>query len=171
MLYQSDVYGHCRPTFLSIFEPAQGRRGRQRRLAPDESLERRIVPKAIVIDEILIAECQAKNPLSEHMQSCVLAFSGLSVVAHCLCHSFEQPLPAIGLPQQDAAPVARHRTSVEGDLDSFMLNAWKTDPRTVTNRHSAPREFFCLFSLDAFYVVGDGAQVFPYETGISPHFA
>ena len=103
-----------------MLEAVQRALARQRRaaLAPSTELvgqqrQQRVVAQGVVIVEVLVAQREARDPLSHQGPDRVLRQTRIAPVRETGGHPVEQPDAPVGLPQQQGSPVRSDRAAIE----------------------------------------------------------
>ena len=101
--------------------------------------KRRVLAQLVVIVEILVAQHQAKNPLSDQRLHTVLDIAGITPVGEALGKPTDQPQATIHLSQQQRSGVRRDLAAIKPGNNRSSLNGFKREqPRCTLCLHRGP---------------------------------
>ena len=110
----------CRLARRRMLEPIERALAGERRTARSSRLEfagqdrhRRIVPQLIVVERVLISQCQADDPLADQRGDLVLDPVRRAPIAETAGKPLDKPDRLVRGPQQQRAGIRGHRTAVE----------------------------------------------------------
>ena len=108
-----------------MLESAQGWRTRQRCDTIDRRLQCQVVPQLAMVVEILIAQRQAVQTLTQLGQRAVPAASRVARIPQHAGRCRAQSEAAVGGTQQQHATVAAHRAARKINLNRALATGWK----------------------------------------------
>src|SRR5262245_62899620 len=79
--------------------------------------EQRILAQLLVVEQILVAERDAVNPLPDQLLDAVLDQPGVPVIGEARGQPTKDPSPTLHLAQQQGAAIGADRPAVETGLD------------------------------------------------------
>ena len=120
-LQQYLVDRHHPGTLCPGLEPAQGRGAGQHPVLPDRRLQGRIVAQLVVIVQVLVAQTQGIQPLTQQMQLAVLATGLPTGIAKQPGYPGCQTEPAVLFAHQHHPAIAGDFSAVEIGLDFTAL--------------------------------------------------
>jgi hypothetical protein len=135
--------GIARGLRAAQFQPVQRRLARRRRAVPTprrklahQNRHHRIVPKPVVIDEVLVTQRQAEHTLTDQGPHFVFHQVGPPAVPEARRKSLHQPDRPIGRPQQHRSGVRTDRPAVKRRLNSAAFHRCKSKQiRATLCRH------------------------------------
>jgi hypothetical protein len=117
---------------LSVLLPASGAQSVRRAVSLPASHQHRIVPQLVVVDEILIAERDAKHPLRHHRLDAVLNLALGPSIIKAGSEPLGQTDRPIGRAQQQPAGVRRDLAAIKGGHHLAALDHFITEQVAVT---------------------------------------
>jgi len=100
-------------------------RAQHRGKLPGQRRKSWILAQLVVIVEVLIAKCQAKNPLASQRLDLMLDIARIAPVAEALGEPTDQPQAAINLAQQQATRIRGDVAAVEAGHHRTPINRFK----------------------------------------------
>src|SRR5208282_4494696 len=100
-------------------------RAQHRGKLPSQRRKSWILAQLVVIVEVLIAKCQAKNPLANQRLDLMLDIARVAPVAEALREPTDQPQAAINLAQQQATRVRGDVAAIEAGHHRTPINRFK----------------------------------------------
>ena len=97
----------------------------------------RIIPLAIVVVEILVAQAQAENPLRQQPLHAMLHPGRITIVGKALRKTSDQPASLIDLPEQQGTRIGGHASAVKLPyyLAPSQVRKMQGLPMTVCGHH------------------------------------
>jgi hypothetical protein len=117
------------------FEPAQRRTAAERLVALHRALPGQIVPQRIVVIEILVAQREAVDALTQQIDLLMGDQIRMARIGQRRIQRAGQPEASIGLAQKHHATVAGDLPALETRLDFAPIEAWKNKQFVITLWH------------------------------------
>lgn len=128
-----------RPARRRMFHPVEralagkGRTVRPTRLElAGEDRHRRVVPQPIMVDQVLIAQHQAKDPLADQCHDLMLDPGRRAPIAEAAGEPLNQPNRLVSGTEQQRSGIRGHCAAVEGSHDPATLHRSKAERRRAT---------------------------------------
>ena len=100
-------------------------RAQHRGQLPGQRRERRVLAQFVVVVEVLVAQCQAEDPLADQRLDLMLHIARVTPVAETLREPTDQPKATIHLAQQQAARVRGDVAAIEASHHCAAADRFK----------------------------------------------